>query len=309
ARGDSEERLPGVGCKRKDMLKLKLEDYLAWADMTEEAYRKCAQFLHQHRIFDARDIPYKTQLVPMAAIFAILGHEAGTDGAREKIARWFWCGVFGELYGGTTESRFAKDLPDVVEWVRGSDVEPTTVRDALFSASRLYTMRSRLSAAYKGVYALLMTEGSLDLRTGMPIEIHTYFDERMDIHHLFPQAWCNAHYIERGLRDSIVNKAALTVHTNRMIGGAAPSEYIPRIEKSAGISRERMDLLLASHLADASAMRADDFPTFFEKRRGALLERIEKAMGKPSLQDIPAEEPEEAVDDDAETQTLSEETE
>ncbi len=278
------DQAPGVGCKRKDMLKLSLDDYLRWADTVQDAYISCAQFLHQHRIFDARDVPYRTQLVPLAAIFAALGHEAETEGARSKIARWYWCGVFGELYGGTTESRFAKDLPEVVDWVRGGD-EPTTVRDAVFNPARLLTMRTRQSAAYKGVYALLMAEGSLDLRTGSAIELHSYFDEHVDIHHLFPQAWCEARGIDPQRCDSIVNKAALTARTNRMIGGAAPSEYLSRLERSSGIGSDRMDELLATHLVEGSFMRVDDFDGFFEARRRALLDRIEKAMGKPAMRE------------------------
>ncbi|MDI6691965.1 MAG: DUF262 domain-containing protein [Anaerosomatales bacterium] len=285
-----ENSAPGVGCKRKDMLKLRLDDYQAWADKVQEAYVRCALFMHEQHIYDARDVPYRTQFVPMAAIFAELGNEADTDGARRKIARWFWSGVFGELYGGTIESRFAKDLPEVVAWIRGGD-EPTTVKDAMFSPGRLLTMRTRQSAAYKGLSALLLAEGSLDLRTGAKIELHSYFDESVDIHHLFPQAWCRANGIEPGVCDSIVNKAVLTARTNRMIGGSAPSVYLPRMERDADISPERMDELLASHLVDARAMRTDDFHGFFEARKQAMLSLIERALGKPVLQEAVAEEP------------------
>lgn len=290
AAGTPESSAPGVGCKRKDMLKLRLDDYKAWADTVQEAYVRCALFMHEQHIYDARDVPYRTQFVPMAAIFAALGHEADTDGARRKIARWFWSGVFGELYGGTIESRFAKDLPEVVAWVRGGD-EPTTVKDAMFSPARLLTMRTRQSAAYKGLSALLLAEGSLDLRTGTKIELHSYFDEHVDIHHLFPQAWCRANGIEPGLCDSIVNKAVLTARTNRMIGGSAPSVYLPRMERDADISPERMDELLASHLVEARAMRTDDFHGFFDARKHAMLALIERAMGKPVMQEAAAEEP------------------
>jgi hypothetical protein len=31
-----------------------------------------------------------------------------------KLIRWYWCGIFGELYGGAIETRFAKDLPQEV---------------------------------------------------------------------------------------------------------------------------------------------------------------------------------------------------
>ncbi len=33
--------------------------------------------------------------------------------------RWYWCGVFGELYGGANESRFAYDMQEVLAWLDG----------------------------------------------------------------------------------------------------------------------------------------------------------------------------------------------
>ena len=50
------------------------------------------------------------------------------------------------------ETRFAIDVPDVITWIRGGDL-PRTVRDASFSPTRLLTIQSRLSAAYKGLMA------------------------------------------------------------------------------------------------------------------------------------------------------------
>ena len=81
----------------------------------------------------------------------------------------------------------ARDLPEVTGWVRDQSAdEPTTIRDANFQASRLLTLRTRNSAAYKGVHALLMRDGSRDFRTGEPIEAQTFFDDSIDIHHVFP---------------------------------------------------------------------------------------------------------------------------
>ena len=90
------------------------------------------------------------KLVPLAAILARLGEGWKKDGARARLSRWYWCGVFGEMYGGSTESRFANDLPQVLAWIDGGP-EPDTVRDANFSPDRLYTLRTRNSAAYKGL--------------------------------------------------------------------------------------------------------------------------------------------------------------
>lgn len=43
------------------------------------------------------------------------------------------CGVFGELYGGSTGTRFSQDLPDVVDWIREEAADPRTVIAAQFA--------------------------------------------------------------------------------------------------------------------------------------------------------------------------------
>jgi hypothetical protein len=94
--------------------------------------------------------------------------------------------VFGELYSGSTETRFGRDVPEVVAWAKGEGGPPLTVQEAVFSPERLLTMRTRGSAAYKGLYALLLKEGAVDWRTGEEGNVTTYFDEAIDIHHVFP---------------------------------------------------------------------------------------------------------------------------
>jgi len=278
--GTLEDSAPGIGSKRKDMLKLSLVEYQRWASVAQGAYQEVVRFLHQQRVFNGLDVPYGTQLIPLAAIAAVLGNRFQDAGVRAKVARWYWCGVFGELYGGTIESRFAKDLPEVLAWVDGG-AEPTTIRDALFGEDRLYTLRTRLSAAYKGLYALFMREGSVDLRTGEPVsEVQRYFDEYVDIHHLFPQKWCRDHGIDWKYCDSIVNKSPLTAKTNRIIGGNAPSEYLARLQNNVGIDAPHMDGHLRTHLVDPETLRSDDFDAFFGARKEALISKIEQVMGK-----------------------------
>ncbi len=235
-------------------------------------------------------------------MFAHLGDAAETDGVRQKLARWYWCGVFGELYGGAIESRFAKDLPEVVAWIEGGS-DPTTIADSNFAATRLLTLRTRNSAAYKGLYALLLRDGGQDFRTGVPIEAQQYFEERIDIHHIFPRAWCGKQDIQRELYDSIINKTPISARTNQMIGGRAPSTYLETMEKKAEIDSERMDEILQSHVIVPGLLRDDDFQGFFEKRAHSLLDRIESATGKKvSREQIESffEAETEAIDDDEE---------
>ncbi len=251
ARGEEDERLPRIGCKRADMLGLTLAEYQRFAPAITAGLRAAAKFLHRQHLFDTKFLPYGTQLIPLAAILAVLDKDGQIAGAQEKLARWYWCGVFGELYGGTTETRFSRDLPEVTNWIRGAGTLPRTVSEALFAPGRLLTLRTRGSAAYKGIYALLMMEGALDWRTGEAATITLYFDEAIDIHHIFPKVWCEDRKITPQKYNSIVNKTPLTARTNRVIGGRAPSEYLPRLASSAGVDADS----ISKHVSTNGARR------------------------------------------------------
>ncbi len=281
-----------VSAKRRDMLRLPLSDYKQAAGKIVSGYEAAAQFLYGQRIFAARDVPYHSQLIPLAAIFAtFIGHTV-SDTARQKIARWYWCGVLGELYGSATESRFARDLPEVIAWL-GGGVEPSTISDCNVAATRIYGLRNRNSAAYKGLHALMMRHGALDFATGEPYDAHVYFDKAVDIHHIFPRAYCQQQKLERQRWDCIVNKTPLSAETNRSIGGSAPSIYLRHLKKKYEITDERMGKILESHLvpktapaADEShliyksALATDDFATFFTGRMESLLHLVETVTGK-----------------------------
>ncbi len=268
-----------VSCKRKDVLNLTLDQYQKHADGIEEGLRKAALFLGSLKVFDSKSLPYSTQMVPLSAICAVLDKRFDQAPVRQRLAQWYWCGVFGELYGGANETRFALDLPEVVRWIEGGD-EPRTVRDASFSPTRLLSMQSRLSAAYKGLMALLMKAGSADFENGDPIELTTYFQRNIDIHHIFPRAYCQAHGLPAGQWNSAVNKAPLTYSTNRQLGGDAPSAYLKRIETNNQMESERLDSILRTHAIHPELLRADEFHLFLRDRADRLLDKIEQAMGK-----------------------------
>ena len=279
------ERPPAVGCRRRDILRLSLDEYQRWAAAVERGFIRAARFLRQQHVFKRPDVPYQTQLVPLAAIFADLGSAGTADSVQRQIARWYWCGVFGEMYAGSVETTFARDLVEVVEWIKGRGDEPSTIRDSSFQANRLLTLRTRNSAAYKGMHALLMREGSLDFRTAEPLEYQVFDEESVDIHHIFPQKWCSDQrpQIPPAKFNSVINKTAISAHTNRMIGGRAPSVYLRRLERE--ISAERLSPVLTSHLIDEHLLRGDDFWGFFETRAERLLRLIEGATGKSIARD------------------------
>lgn len=277
--GTDEDRAPGIGCKRPDMLRLGLDQYQRWAPQLMVGFESAARFLHSQHLYDGRFLPYGSQLIPLAAILTVLGREWEQHRVREKLARWYWCGVLGELYGGGNETRFARDLPEVLNWIQDDGAEPGTIYDAEFAPSRLLTLRTRNSAAYKGIYTLLLREGARDWMTGEASSIQNYFDESVDIHHVFPQKWCRDNEIEPERCDSIVNKTPLTSRTNRCLGGSAPSEYLDRITVG-NVPNDVLDDYLRSHLVDPMHLWGDDFDSYFNSRETALLNAIREVMGK-----------------------------
>lgn len=298
-KGTDPQKAPAVTCKRKDLLKISLDEYKSWSDQVMTGFKEAAKFLHAQRIYDYRDVPYHTQMVPLVAIFTLLGDRADNAMIWCKLSQWYWCGVFGELYGSAVESRFAKDLPQVIGWINGGE-EPDTVKEANFEASRLSTLRTRNSAAYKGLYALLMKDGCLDFKSGQEISIQTYFEDNIDIHHIFPQAYCRSRKIDPRKWDSIVNKTSISAKTNRIIGGKAPSEYLGKLKLSYGLDDSLLRKIIESHAIDMDPLLSDDFDEFFKRRATALLGRIEQAMGKGIVaRELEGEQLDEDVSDQA----------
>jgi hypothetical protein len=245
--------------------------------------------------------------VPLAAIFAEIGDKAEHAANLAKLARWFWCGIFGELYGGAVETRIAKDIVEVPAWLDGGP-EPSTVSDGVFRSDRLLTMRTRLSAAYKGIHALLMREGAKDFRSGQGYDLTVFFDEGVDIHHIFPQAWCETQKIDASVYDSVINKTPLSYRTNRIIGGVAPSKYLAKLElgrtNAAGLVEDPplapavLDGYLATHCISPALLRADQFDAFMAERRKALLVLIGHATGHAITEQVAAPEEGDDVSED-----------
>jgi hypothetical protein len=304
---------PAISATRNSLLQIPLSAYREYADRIEQGYVTAAKFLHGLKIFRARDLPYQTQLVPLAAILAELGPNWENDAVRKLLSQWYWCGVFGELYGSAVESRFALDIRDVPRWISGGSV-PQTIERADLREERLRTLRTRLSAAYKGVHALLMRSGAEDFRSGQPFDQTIFFDENVDIHHIFPEAWCKQQGIKPEVYNSIINKTPLSARTNRIIGGVAPSAYLARLEKGGErippIETQRLESILRTHELDVGLMQANDFDAFFKDRRERLLKLIEKAMGKPAVrEDIAPPDPDDSFGEDEQEAELMEASE
>jgi hypothetical protein len=283
AAGKTGKAVPPVSAKRASVLELPLEAYGKWADIVEQGFVRAARFLRRECLTSPKDLPYRTQLPPLAAVMAMLGAERWMEPRiYKKLAQWYWNGVLGELYGGAVETRMANDVEELLEWIEHEAEPPRTIGDATFQVDRLASLTSRLSAAYKGINVLVLREGAKDFFWKANIRDLEADEVALDIHHIFPKDWCQKQGIPAKLYDSIINKTPISYKANRMIGGWAPSVYLGKLQSHAQVQLDdaAMDALLVSHCVPVGPLRADDFQAFYAQRQQELVQLIEKVMGK-----------------------------
>jgi hypothetical protein len=143
------------------------------------------------------------------------------------------------------------------------------------------------SAAYEGIHVLLMEQGARDFRSGQKFEQAMFFTDPVDIHHIFPRAWCDSRKIDPRIYDAIINKTPLGDTTNRKLGGAAPSAYLAKLQSGSAadpaIPAGTLDDYLRSHDIDPALLRADAFDAFMADRERRLLALIARATGHQSI--------------------------
>ena len=289
AAGKKGKLVSAISAKRAAVLDLKLDAYKGWAPSVEQGFRLAAQFLRNQRFFSARELPYRTQIVPLAAVLSRFKERWREPHILKRLSQWFWCGVLGELYGGAVETRIANDFEDLTRWLElgpsnsADDTStwlPRTIRDSSFQESRLDTLRSRASAAYKGLNVLVLREGAEDFFWKETIQALNFEDMALDIHHIFPRAWCQKNSIKRSVYDSVVNRTPISAKANKTIGGKAPSRYLTSLQHKVGLTEEEMNRILGTHGIPSDSLRSDDFRAFYSGRKNSLIRLIERATGK-----------------------------
>jgi hypothetical protein len=301
-KGRSGKELPAVTAKREHILEMPLAAYRRWADRLSGGFLEADKFLRSEGFHHPKFLPYRSQVVPLAAALAHLGDRWLQPRIRDKLSRWFWCGVLGELYGGAIETRIALDLQGLLAWIDDPGApEPVTVQGAGFQPNRLDTLRSRTSAAYRGLYVLLQRQGARDFFWKARMVDLDRDEWKIDIHHVFPKKWCEEQSISPRVFNAIVNKTAISYKANRTIGGKAPSDYLGQIQRHAQVKVDDADMddILRTHLIDPALLRADEFEKFYAARKAALLTIVAQAMGKAVAQ-ISEEVPDDAEGDDEE---------
>ena len=272
-----------VSCNRAALLELPCSAYQKYEKQTLDGFLEAGRFLSERQIILHKNMPYPVLIIGLAVAFALLGKEGRSAPAKAKISRWFWTAALSELFRSGSDSRLARDIPELVKWVRGAKNEPPTVAEGRFFEDKLDTLKNRTTDAFKAVYALLLQQECRDFVNGDKISTMDNAQEIVDVHHIFPKAWCEREGYGEKEYDSIVNKTPLSAVTNKELSGRAPSEYLRHIEDKYGIDPADLDKFLETHLIEPKYLRGDQFGKFLESRKEKISEVIWEAMGRRVL--------------------------
>lgn len=97
--GKQGKELPAVTGNRQALLNLPLAAYKQYEEkLAEEGLVRAAKFLHLLHIYRIADLPYQTQIVPLAAILADLGDAWGTTRTAPNSVLVLEWGFWGALW-------------------------------------------------------------------------------------------------------------------------------------------------------------------------------------------------------------------
>lgn len=281
-----------ASCKRSDVLNMSARDITDWWDRVVMGLASGLEMLRDDcKVMLPKWLPYQTLLPPLAAVLARAGspRTAAAGAQREKLKRWFWCAVFGQVYESAPNSKSAKDVVEILAWLAGGDL-PESIASFKFDPRALRDVTPRQRAIYRGTVCLILGGGARDFHTQSVITGKLMSEEGIDDHHIFPAAHLERQGIAPArLRDCVLNRTLIDRTTNQMISDRAPSDYLAEIRGTPGFPFEQV---LSSHglpVSSDSPLMQDDYEGFLDWRQAHLWQEIQRVTGTTVASDLEAD--------------------
>lgn len=245
-------------------------------DEAVDSLDRAVQRLQSYGVFQHKWIPYRSMIVPLAALLHMHKHMHRSAAALRRIDCWYWHSVLYERYDKSVDTTTASDFKAVEAWMGGGS-KPPFITGVFPAGLKLRTLNDPRSAVYRGIMNLIALRGALDLISGVsPSSSEDYEDD-----HLFPKKAFGSSY--PSLIDSILNRTLITKTTNRKKGALMPSDFYNRhivpSHSSPSLVRHTMD----SHLINQSAELAfasDNFWAFIHEREKEIKAFAASLLGK-----------------------------
>ncbi|KAB2964426.1 MAG: DUF262 domain-containing protein [Thermoanaerobaculia bacterium] len=276
-------------CKRSDVLGLQVDDVRAWWGPVAKGLARGLEILRDDcKVMLPKWLPYSTMLPPLAAVLARAGAVKGPEEGvrRERLKQWFWCAVFGQAYETSPNSEAARDVSELLDWLKGGPA-PQTVTGFRFDPRALRDVTPRQRSVYRGTICLILSGGARDFHTLAPITGKLMAEQGIDDHHVFPAAWLDRQgQTTTRQRDCVLNRTLIDRTTNQLISDRSPSDYLMEIESTAGFPSAQV---LGSHALPTgpdSPLRRDDFDSFIRWRQEQIWHEIQRVTGAAQPADL-----------------------
>jgi hypothetical protein len=229
------------------------------------------------KVQSLKTLPYSTQLVPLAAFFAIPGSGSVrvSEYQRQELERWFWRSCFSRRYSSGVLRNLKADIAEMVKLrdVQTSDLSkfPCEVTDEFFLSNTLITG----TVNSKTFILLLAQQAPLSFVSGLPVALAAVLADynRSEFHHIYPRAFLRTQTTDPDAVNALANFAFISAIDNKVLGGDAPSVYKQRM------AQDRLDDISDRAFLPPSTWN-DDYKTF-SRERAALLTAAAKGLIAP----------------------------
>jgi len=261
---------------RKNMLSISPEnftdDFNKACEALELAYRRLLDKKTGYGVLDFKKwVPYETMIVPLATLIRYLkDNRLDNEENYRKLDAWYWISVFGNRYEHSTDTVSWQDYNKMTKWFENGSAIPDFIKE--FNPENIeYSTHVQRSAIFRGIVSLIVLKGAKDFITGQSPE---YEKEKAQLDHIFPRSKFSMKF-GKELVDSVLNRTVITSNQRKI--DKKPSEFFTDLINKYG--RNRVVEILETHLIPEEAldsMLKDDFVTFVEKRKEAIIREIRR---------------------------------
>ncbi len=264
-------------CKKSDLLSIKSEEFdSSWNQAVSNISRGVTRLEKTYGSFQSRWIPFRSMVVPLAALLYSIEQRRRSSSYFEKLDCWYWSAVFSERYQRSGDTFAARDYGEIREWFASDSKVPEWIKNFNFEETDLDEAMGQRSGIYRSVMSLMGVSGSIDPMTGQKVDLDDCQDD-----HIFPESL----FLRHPKVQSISNRTLISKGTNQEKRAKKPSEYIPLYLEKLGNDEAKLKSILETHFIDDSAyqcMLADDLSGFLESRKLCIAEAVRKRCAIPS---------------------------
>lgn len=264
-------------------LKTAASDVMQYADSLVGGFQKAFEFLRNEGIRNKSCLPQSVIVLELAVFFAVAKTKLKSVEdhlLKEKLSLWLWRMFIGDPYDAHVEERVGNDIEQMLAHLFVNDaVEPVAMTRMIITTRDIIEATSLDSSLARALVALMTRADALDFIANKNLKDA----DAVDIHHIFPKAWCVRKGIDLERYDSVVNKTPLRSGSNRAIGGSAPSAYTGKILEDVQYPDGKFADILESHGIRLEDLQTDNFNSHFDSRLERLRSLISRVTRLPVI--------------------------